>query len=219
MNPGLKLVLFLSVFISGCARTEYKPYSESEGSPIEMSRTVNFYVSPALGEGSSQCVLVLPPPEYNSSNFIGHIEKVLVRHLSDRFSFVVGGRARDARAANLAFDLTILADQMDFAEAIDCDSIFEYQILLPKYNYMLVWSEVRIGVEARLFRQRDGLDLWKARHVARRSAGGLSFSPFGLVVNAYDANAFSSDGDVVESVAEDLMRRLFKTMPNKGGTG
>ena len=84
---------------------------------------------------------------------------------------------------------------------------------------MLVWSELRLGLEARLFRQRDGVELWKARHVARRSDGGLSFSPFGLVVNAYDANSFSSDGDIVVSVSEDLVRRIIASLPNtKGGT-
>ncbi len=147
------------------------------------------------------------------------MENILVRRLYERFSRVVGGQLRDARAANLAFDLTLVADQLEFSEMIDCDSVFEYQISRPKHTYLFVWSEFRIGIEARLVRRNDGLELWKARHIARRSGGGLSISPFGLVVNAFDANALSSDGDVVESVAEDLIRRLLKSMPMMGDAG
>jgi hypothetical protein len=213
MNTGWYMLIVWAVILSGCTRTEYKPYEESGKSPVDLYRTVNFYVNPAFREDPPRCVLVLPSQGIGNPGFTGRIEKALVRHLSDNFLRVVSGSARDGAVTKLAFDMAIPADRRDFSQAINCDTVFEYKILKPRHANMLFWSEIRIGLEARLIRQRDELELWKARHIARRSDGGVSFSPLGLAVNAYDANALSSDGDAVESVTEDLVRRLMKSMP------
>jgi hypothetical protein len=206
--------LFFLMLLLGCARTEYKPYEESDKTPVDLSRTVNFYLNPALKNDPPKCVVVFKPPSKGNPKFVGRIEKILIRHLSERFPTVIGGRMRDVRAARYAFDFTVPIDRKDFAESIECGSFLEFHILQPKHTYMLVWSELKLGLEARLFRQRDGAELWKARHVARRSDGGVAFSPFGLAVNAYDANTFATDGDVVESVSEDLVRRVIASLPN-----
>lgn len=213
MNRSTFIIMFCITFLVGCARTEYKPYEESSEPSAGLSRTVNFYVNPTLKKEPPQCVLVLPPQRNDSSGFAHRVERTLVRHLLDRFQRVIGGPGRKARAVKLAFDLTASADRREFAQEIDCTSVFEFRIFQPRHEYMLIWSEIRIGLEARLFRKSDGTLLWKAQHVARRSDGGVSFSPFGLAVNAYEANALSSDGDVVESVTEDLVRRVMKSMP------
>jgi hypothetical protein len=54
----------------------------------------------------------------------------------------------------------------------------------------------------------------RARHIARRSEGGFSISPAGLAVNGYQANRFSSDDDVIDSVSDDLVRRLMASLPD-----
>ena len=203
-----------AVIVSGCARTEYKPYEEGGKSPVNLYRTVNFYVNPALKEDPPRCVLVLPSQGIGNPIFTSRIEKALVRHLSDNFPRVVSGSARDAAVKKLAFDMAIPADRRDFSKVINCETVFEYRIFKPRHANMLFWSEIKIGLEARLVRLQDGLELWKARHVARRSDGGVSFSPLGLAVNAYDANTLSSDGDAVESVSEDLVRRIVDSIPN-----
>ena len=215
--PYLHLLLILLVL--SCTRTEYKPFEESDKSSVNLSRTVNFYLNPAFKADPPNCVVVFQPPSIGNSKFVSGIEKVLIRHLSEKFPNVIGGKLRDVRAASYAFDFTVPIDRKEFAKSIECGSFLEFYVFQPRHTYMLVWSELRLGLEARLFRQRDGVELWKARHVARRSDGGLSFSPFGLVVNAYDANSYSSDGDIVVSVSEDLVRRIIASLPNtKGGT-
>ena len=218
MNTGWYMLIVLAVIVSGCARTEYKPYEEGGKASVNLYRTVNFYVNPALKETPPRCVLVLPSQGIGNPGFTSRIEKALVRHLSDKFPQVVSGLARDETVNNLAFDMAIPVDRRDFARAINCDTVFEYKISKPRHANMLFWSEIKIGLEARLIRQQDGLELWKARHVARRSDGGLSFSPIGIAVNAYDANALSSDKDIIDSVIEDLVRRLMKSMPNMEDT-
>lgn len=214
MNKITYLFMLFIVLLSGCARTQYRPYEESSNSPIDLSQTVDSIVNPAFRDNPPDCIVVLPLKGTGNSNFAGRIEKALVRHLSDNFPRVVGGQARDAAVTKLAFDMTISVDRRDFPLAINCDAIFEYKVFKPRHVNVVIWSEIMIGLEARLVRLRDGLELWKARHIARRSEGGLSFSPFDLAVNAYEATALSSDGDVVESVTEDLVRRLLKSMPD-----
>ena len=213
MAKGLNIFMICLALLSGCARTEYKPYEANSDSPINPSRTVYFHVDQSLTESPPDCVLVLPPQANGPPGLTSRLEKTLARHLSDRFPRVISGSARNAKAINLALDLDIPADRREFTRGLDCDAVFEFRILRPKHTYMLIWSEIRIGLEARLARGRDGRELWKARHVASRSDGGLSLTPLGLAFNAYNANSLSSDGDIVESVTEDLVRRLMKSMP------
>ena len=214
MNIRWYMFIVWAVIVSGCARTEYMPYEEGGKSPVNLYRKVNFYIDPILMEAPPNCVLVLPSQGIGNPGFTNRIEKALVRHLSDNFPRVVSGSARDVTVKKLAFDMTIPVDRRDFAREINCDTVFEYQIFQPKHTNMVFWSEISIGMEARLVRRQDGLELWKAWHVARRSDGGVSFSPLGLAVNAYDANTLSSDGDVVESIYEDLVRRIIRSIPN-----
>ena len=211
-------LLFLLLVLS-CTRTEYKPFDDSDKTSVDLSRTVNFYLNPAYKDDPPNCVVVFQPSSIGNPEFVGEIEKVLIRHLSEKFPNVIGGKLRDARAASYAFDFTVPIDRIDFAKSIECGSFLEFHVFWPRHNYLLVWSELKVGLEARLFRQQDGLELWRARHFARRSEGGVSFSPFGLAVNAYYANVFSSDRDVIESVTEDLVRRLVRSMPEMRDAG
>lgn len=207
--------MFCIIFLAGCARTEYKPIEESDKPSVGLSRTVNFYLNPEIKNDPPQCVLVLQPRLDINSEILVRIEKTIVRHLSEKFSQVISGKLRDIKAAKYALDLAIYSDRHDFANEVNCGSVFQFKIFQPKHQYMGVWSEISIGLEARLFRQHDGVLLWRAQHVARRSDGGVSFSPFGFAINAYEANTLSSDGDVLESVTEDVVRRIMKSMSIK----
>jgi hypothetical protein len=210
--PYLHLLLLLLVL--SCTRTEYKPFDEGDKPSVDLSRTVNFYLNPEFKDDPPECVVVYQPYSIRNREFVGLIESALIRHLSDKFPRVIGGRARDVKAANFAIDLTVPIDRKEFANLLNCGAFFEFRIFQPKHINLFIWSEIKLGLEARLFRQSDGEELWKAYHVAGRSDGGMSFSPFGLAVNAYDANAFSSDIDVVESVTEDLARRVITSLPD-----
>jgi hypothetical protein len=208
------LILILLIFISGCTRTEYKPYEGVERQPVNFSRTVHFYLSPEFEKAPPKCVVVFQPYSTSNSDLLERVEKSLVRHLSEKFSSVVGGKLRDEKAAYYAFDLKLPVDRINFARSIKCGSFLEFQVLQPKHTYMLVWSEIKLGLEVRLFRQHDSVQLWRASHIVSRSDGGLSLSLFGLAVNAYDANVFSADAEIIDSVSEDLVRRLMASLPN-----
>jgi hypothetical protein len=207
-------LLILLVLASGCSRTEYKPYGGVEKQPINFTRTVHFNLSPEFEKAPPKCVVVFQPYTTDNSVLLERVEKSLIRHLSEKFSSVVGGKLRDDRAAYYAFDLKLPVDRLNFAKSIKCESFLEFQVLKPKHTYLLVWSEIKLGLEVRLFRQHDSAQLWRASHIVSRSDGGLSLSLFGLAVNAYDANVFSADTEIIDSVSEDLVRRLMASLPN-----
>ncbi len=208
------LLLILLILISGCSRTEYKPYGDNQSSSVNLSRTVQFHLNPEFEKNPPKCVVVFQPYSIGNAALLRRLEITVVRHLSVKFPRVIWGNSRDLKAAGYSFDLSIPIDRKAFARSANCESVFEFQILKPIHTYLFVWSKVELGLEAKLFRRHDGTELWKARHIAMRSDGGVSLSPFGLTANALEANMLSSDPDVFESVMGDLVRRVMKSIPN-----
>lgn len=208
------LLLILLALLSGCSQTKYKPYNEEEKSKSNFSRIVHSNLDPQFLKEPPQCVVVFQPYAIGNYDFVERIESVLIRHLSGKFLRVIGGGERDFKAIRHGFDLTFPADRMSLSEVLECEAFLEFHLIRPKHSYFLVWSKFEMGIETRLFRQRDGFELWRARHIARRSEGGVPVSPAGLAINAYQANSFSADSDVVDSVSDDLVRRLMASLPN-----
>ena len=65
-----------------------------------------------------------------------------------------------------------------------------------------------------MLRAADGHVLWRARHIADRSGGGLPVSPIGIVIDTYSSAQFSSDREIAESVVDDALRRLVRSLPD-----
>ena len=65
-----------------------------------------------------------------------------------------------------------------------------------------------------MLRATDGHVLWRARHIANRSDGGIPLSPIGIAVDAFSSAQFSSDREIAESVVDDAVRRLVRSLPN-----
>ena len=73
---------------------------------------------------------------------------------------------------------------------------------------------MRIGIEVKMVRAGNGQLLWRARHVANRSEGGIPFTPIGVVVDGYSSTRFSADREIIDSVVDDAVRRLVASLPN-----
>ena len=117
-------------------------------------------------------------------------------------------------ARRMACDLVRSEDRLALAEALDCDTIVVTELTGADHSFLLVWSEVRIGLDVRLVRIRDQRVLWRGRHVADRSAGGLPLSPLGIAAQAFSSVRFSSDPEVWHSVLDDAVRRIVSTLPD-----
>ena len=62
--------------------------------------------------------------------------------------------------------------------------------------------------------ERDGFVVWRARHAATRSEGGLPTSFLSAAVNMFAAGAQHADPDVRLSVADDAVRRIVVSLPD-----
>jgi hypothetical protein len=97
---------------------------------------------------------------------------------------------------------------------LGCDAFVTMEVIGPGQSYLVVWSEVRIGIEVRMIRAGDRRLLWRARHIAGRSEGGLPISPAGFVMDAFSSTRFSADREIVDSVIDDAVRRIVASLPN-----
>ena len=60
----------------------------------------------------------------------------------------------------------------------------------------------------------DDVVIWKARHVANRSDGGVPFSLIGIAVAGLKATRLQADHDVPDSLIDDAIRRMMVTLPD-----
>ena len=81
----------------------------------------------------------------------------------------------------------------------------------------MVWAERQIGLAIGLIDLRDDAVLWRARHAARRGAGGAPLSPLSLLVSTGAAARFAADADVPLSLLDDALRRTLATLPDLRG--
>ena len=103
-------------------------------------------------------------------------------------------------------------DEVD--AAVDgCPYLLTAVLLNSDEFYTLFWSRRRIGVELRLTAVGNEQALWTARHVSSRNEASMPLDPVGLMVAVFRAQDFADDKDIVPSMIDDVMRRLFAAFP------
>jgi len=74
-----------------------------------------------------------------------------------------------------------------------------------------IYSQVAVGCEVRMWDLKTGNLLWRAEHVSRAHAGGLSASPIGLIV-ATVASVWNLRATEMLSQTDDLFREIISTI-------
>jgi len=120
---------------------------------------------------------------------------------------------RDLLTRRLAVDLSHMQDRRAYARSTRCSHFVKIRPWGSGNQYLVFWSRESLGVEASLVSADDDTPLWKARHVASRSDGGLPLNPFSAVFSAYEANSLSVDSEIPLSLADDLARNIVATLP------
>ena len=209
------VVLAVIMWITACAETRYVKFEE-EGEEISFPyRTVAVEMGAGFHEEYPDCVVVMPPKAAPGlERFPDLVEASLALRLTRKVTRVVGALERDRAARRMAFDLVHPGDREALVEAMGCDAYVDTILVGPGRAYLVVWSQVRIGIEVKMVRARDGRLLWRARHVANRSEGGIPFTPIGVVVDGYSSTRFSADREIIDSVVDDAVRRLVASLPN-----
>lgn len=202
--------------VGACAETRYTSFAEAPPPSDDLAtlpRVVAFERDPRLLSERPRCVLVQSASsESVDPQLAAIVEDSLVRYLSRRAASVVAGSYRDRLAREHGLDPSQAPDLPKLARTARCDTVLAVRILDPEALYAVVIATYRLGLELQLVRIADEATLWRARHVTRRSEGGL---PLGLsaLTSAWSASAFAQDEETVHSLADDIARRLFATWP------
>ena len=216
IKKSLPLLAMLAMTaLAACAETRYVAYEDDEAIASLFSRSVAFKVAGAYYRDPPDCAVVMPfLADGRRPANAAIIENALARHLSAKVSSVVAAAERRRLARTLAVDLSRAQGRAALARAAGCGFLVEAAPWGGDGAYALVWTQARIGLEVRMIRARDDRVVWRARHAATRSKGGLPLSPFSAVTNVLTAARFNADGDVAFSMADDAVRRIFETLPS-----
>ncbi len=100
--------------------------------------------------------------------------------------------------------------------SLGCDSYLVGQVTAYGNGFYGVYSRVEVGAQVKVVRTRDGVELWRASHVAESHGGGLILSPLSVVTEVLDASSNARD-EQIHRVTADLARRLVATIPGFDG--
>lgn len=208
--------LFLAALCcAACTRTEYVELGTEETDLIAPLRHVGVKIDPAYTYNFPDCTIVLKPEARTALQALQpFVEETLARHLSRKMSRVIDANERELLARQNSLDLRHETDQAELANLSGCDTLLTSRIVGTGATSALVWSQIQVGIEAQMIRPLDEKIIWRARHIADRSKGGLPFSPLSAVMDAFSSLNFLSDPDVVESVIDDAIRRIVQSIPD-----
>ncbi|MEQ9639599.1 MAG: hypothetical protein RIM84_06190 [Alphaproteobacteria bacterium] len=190
--------------------TSYQPYEAPAAEPWQ--RQVRYEVNDALLRQAPACAVIAPPAA--DSGALGRaVEAALGRGLTQRVTRVIQPRARDRMLRELALDLGDARSRRWFAGATGCRAVLDWSLTRDEDAFVVVWAHRAIGVQVALTGP-DGAALWRARHDAWRGDGGLPLGPVGALTSAAAAARLNQDPELIDSMADDLARRLFATLPD-----
>ncbi len=207
-------LLAAGLILSACVTTTYMPYVEAEDVAPAPGRSVTFYLGDAFYAYPPDCVAVLASPLTGDAALAALVERALGRHLAEKVPRVVDMVERRRAERKLIVDLGHAEDRRYFARATGCDTFVRWQVVKAASEFAVVWSRRQVGLEVEMFRDPGGAVLWKAAHVASRSEGGLPLSFLAVPLNAIEASQFHNDADVLPSMVDDVIRRMFVTLPD-----
>ncbi len=208
-------LLLAAVFtLAGCMTTSYGAFDQPDETVPLLQRRVEFEVTSAFHRNPPDCVIVLPLRGTSDQERAHSVERALARHLSQRVPRVIGPLERRRLERQLSVDLANPIDWQSFAHLSGCRSGLEAGLVEVRDDYVLVWAQRTLGLEAALIRFEDRTLLWRARHLGRRSEGGLPLSPVSVAMEGAAATSFAVDEDIAPSLVDDVVRRMTVTLPD-----
>ena len=220
-NPFRLLILLalIGLTTAACNQVHYRGADAAPtGSESPFDRTVTFKLAHAFYDDPPRCAFILPAKTSPRDRArVRMVEPALARHLSFRLERVIDPDRRDRLSRSLAIDPATPGGRRRFATATNCRAAVEVSTKGMETTYALVWAHAKLDIAVRMVRVRDNADLWHARHAASRSEGSLPLSPVGISVGAFSAGRFHSDQDVFPSMADDVARRIAKSLPEIRG--
>ena len=104
------------------------------------------------------------------------------------------------------------ADRTHLTRHLRCPGLVEAKIWRSGEDFALIWSRKNLDLEIVMLRE-DRL-LWKGRHEAGRSDGGLPLSPLSAPIAVARASRLHGDSDAMVSLVDDTVRRIVASLPD-----
>ena len=213
-------ILFaIASVIGGCQTTRpvsYESLDRLEASPEEPadSRTVYYETMDRYYFLAPHCVFVKTITNADDVKVHPALVEALDRYLRSRFSRVIGQNEMQQKLQ----DYALMIDEPDqlktFARYESCPAVMQIEPWLDQDVELGVWYQKKLGVALSLQEVETDEILWQARHTTGRSDGSIPTSPLGLLVGVVQAANLRSDEEAIYSLADDIMRRIIKTLPD-----
>ena len=208
-----RIVIFCVLLIlGGCGPTRYTDYQARPDTAPMLERSVAVQIGRAFYRPPPACAIVMPAAGQATPRFRRIVEEAVYRHLVTKIPQIIAPRARRRQVQKLAIDLRRPEDRALLTRAVRCPVIVEAKIWQSSEDFALVWSRKHLDLE--LVMVRGDTLLWKARHDADRSDGGLSLSPLSAPFAVAKASRLHSDGDAMVSLVDDTVRRIVASLPD-----
>ena len=91
------------------------------------------------------------------------------------------------------------------------DAVFVGKVTHFDRIYAGIYSQIAVGCEVKFWDLSNGRLLWRATHVQRAHAGGISTTPVGLIISAMAA-IWNMKQDEMLSQTDDLFREIVSTI-------
>lgn len=206
------LPVLTALLLTACGPTRYTEYAADRETTPVFERTVAVQVGSAFYRPLPDCAVVLPAAGRMPPALRRTIEDALYRHLVTKIPDVIGPKRREREARVLAADLRRTDGRALFARTIGCAVMVEARVWRSSEDFALIWSRKSLDLEVVMIRGETVL--WKARHDAGRSDGGLPLSPLSAPFAVARASSLHSDGDAMISLVDDTVRRVVASLPD-----
>ena len=206
------LLLFLGS--TGCITTTYSGFEGPSSNPGLFERRVTYRISPSFYTYPPSCIIIFINPNGYPRSINRGVERAFERHLGEKFKRVIGRTAARRVARKLSIDFNNKSDRDLLSRRLQCHTHAKIEIEDLADTFLLVWAKRSIKLSLRLIQTRTVKTLFKARHIAQRSNGGLPLTPVGAPLSIAKAASVRVDVEAFYSLADDAARRMLAPLPD-----
>jgi hypothetical protein len=208
------LSLLASLLLGACVTTNQTSYKEAnDPTSPPLDRQVIYHLDRAFYEDPPGCVVVMPSRDTINFQLATMIEDSIARHLTMKMPRIIGSNERKRLERELAIDISSAEGQQRFGQITNCRGFLDWRALEVSDEYALVFSSRSIGLAVEMTHLSSDAILWSASHVAQRWDGGVPLSLTSIAFSAFEAAQFHGDQDILPSMVDDVVRRIFVTLP------
>ena len=211
---GFKLCFPLLIMLTACNQTHYYDLNESPKQENLFTRDVHHSLKDDYYFIPPDCVVVASTSgTHIPIQIINLTAEVIATKLRRYYHRVIDDAERQILERRLGLETRNSSGMNQFSRLENCPVYLEWHLKKVESTQLIIWSQRRIGLHVRLVFTPDNSVLWEASHIARRSSGAPPFSLLSVPMAAVDAHLFTTDEDHIPSMIDDLVRRIFITLP------